>query len=400
MPMWFLPSLSGEDGTPRRWPLTRETADALAEALLCEAAERAAVIRAALVRDPVMAEWAVCRMAERERGRESISLANSARNSTSGDGGSDSPLPRSEQSTLERTAAWLATNLARELAWPSDDDFCVELPTEKNTSRGMSRRLPQLAEKVRHVELLQAEFEHRVEQLKLEALKNFAYGAGHELNNPLANIATRAQTLLKEETNPERRRRLAAINAQAFRAHEMIADLMLFARPPKLAKQNVKPRELIAAVLDKLSEDAAGRGTALRQTTADAATNSEIFADPTQLSVALRAIVMNALEAVGREGRVEVELRDCNSPPVHQSTRPPENIQIIVTDTGPGIPPDVRPHIFDPFFSGREAGRGLGFGLCKAWRIVTDHGGRIDVESEPGRGATFILTLPCAVAMN
>ena len=66
----------------------------------------------------------------------------------------------------------------------------------------------------------------------------------------------------------------------------------------------------------------------------------------------------------------------------------------MVTDTGPGISPEVRRHLFDPFYSGREAGRGLGFGLAKCWRIITDHGGQIDITSEPGRGATFVLRLP------
>jgi hypothetical protein len=66
----------------------------------------------------------------------------------------------------------------------------------------------------------------------------------------------------------------------------------------------------------------------------------------------------------------------------------------MVADNGPGIGPDVRRHLFDPFYSGREAGRGLGFGLPKCWRIARSHGGRIDVESTPGRGATFVVTLP------
>ncbi len=77
------------------------------------------------------------------------------------------------------------------------------------------------------------DFERRLEEEKLAALVELAYGASHEINNPLANIATRAQVLLREEPHPERRRMLSAIHAQAMRAHEMIADLMLFARPPR-----------------------------------------------------------------------------------------------------------------------------------------------------------------------
>src|SRR5687768_281942 len=90
-----------------------------------------------------------------------------------------------------------------------------------------------------------APFHAAVEAAKLQALYNLAYGLSHEINNPLANIATRAQTLLLEERDPERRRKLATINQQAFRAHEMIADLMLFARPPAPRLEAVDAAELV-----------------------------------------------------------------------------------------------------------------------------------------------------------
>src|SRR5487761_1093832 len=85
---------------------------------------------------------------------------------------------------------------------------------------------------------LQAEFDERLEAAKLEAMAEFAAGAGHEINNPIAVIAGRAQLLLESESNPRRRRELAVINSQAMRVYEMIADMMLFARPPmpKVAK--------------------------------------------------------------------------------------------------------------------------------------------------------------------
>jgi signal transduction histidine kinase len=69
-------------------------------------------------------------------------------------------------------------------------------------------------------------------------------------------------------------------------------------------------------------------------------------------------------------------------------------VGIVVTDDGPGILPEHRPHIFDPFYSARQAGRGLGLGLSKCWRIVGLHHGRIEVQSEPGQGACFTITLP------
>jgi C4-dicarboxylate-specific signal transduction histidine kinase len=71
-----------------------------------------------------------------------------------------------------------------------------------------------------------------------------------------------------------------------------------------------------------------------------------------------------------------------------------DGVEITVRDDGPGIAPDVLTHLFEPFFSGRQSGRGLGMGLAKCWRIVTLHGGRIDVETAPDAGTTFRIRLP------
>src|SRR5437868_15524952 len=98
------------------------------------------------------------------------------------------------------------------------------------------------------------EFSAAVEAAKLQALYNFAYGLSHEINNPLANIATRAQTLLVDEKDAERRRKLATIVQQAFRAHEMIADLMLFARPPAANLKDVDLVSLVNAVVGEVRE--------------------------------------------------------------------------------------------------------------------------------------------------
>ena len=91
------------------------------------------------------------------------------------------------------------------------------------------------------------EFLDALEAAKLDALKELAYGASHEINNPLANIAARAQTLLRDESDPERRRALEAIHQQALRAHEMISDLMLFARPPRLERGPVDVASLLCS---------------------------------------------------------------------------------------------------------------------------------------------------------
>ena len=112
-------------------------------------------------------------------------------------------------------------------------------------------------------------------------------------------------------------------------------------------------------------------------------------ADATQLAMALRAVMVNALQALGGDGEVEL----C----VSESAEDTGWARISVRDTGPGIPTQVRRHLFDPFYSGREAGRGLGFGLAKCWRVVSLHGGRIDVSSSVRQGTTISISLPIGV---
>lgn len=245
--------------------------------------------------------------------------------------------------------------------------------------------LPRLMRVLKRRNELEAQFAAALERAKLDSLKELAYGASHEINNPLANIAMRAQALLRDEPSPERRRALEAINAQAFRAHAMIADLMLFARPPALHREPCDLQHLLESAVNETRCLADEQGTELHLHPARAV---KIVADPTALTAAIIALLTNAIEALRSGGHVWVTLA-ASAPGVC-----PAGVTIQVRDDGPGIPPEIRPHIFDPFFSGREAGRGLGFGLSKCWRIVEQHGGRIEASSEVGRGSTFSLWLP------
>ena len=248
--------------------------------------------------------------------------------------------------------------------------------------------LPTYTRNLRRLHDLENQFKETLEQEKLAALGELAYGASHEINNPLANISTRAQTLLRDESDPERRRTLAIINSQAFRANEMIADMMLFARPPKLQHESVNLLTLIDAVLEELAIEAGEQGTELRRVTDE----DELLlpADPTHLSMALRALCVNSLEALGAGGHVDVVADTVNDPAVDGQNW----VRVEVRDTGPGISEEVRRHMFDPFYSGREAGRGLGLGLSKCWRVIEVHGGKIEVRSEIGKGTTFVVMLP------
>jgi hypothetical protein len=243
---------------------------------------------------------------------------------------------------------------------------------------------------------LELRFDETLEREKLESLAEFAAGAGHEINNPLTVIAGRAELLLKEEADPERRRSLALIAAQAMRVYEMIADMMLFARPPRPEFQAVELVALVDRTIEELAPAAVRHETAIRRI--GDSDPVRLDADPTQLSVALRALCQNALEALGHGGQIEIEVQgrgDCpDFRPSENGTVPLRHVTIRVRDDGPGITPEQRRHIFDPFYSARQAGRGLGLGLSKCWRIVTNHGGRIEVASQPGHGAAFTITLP------
>ena len=246
---------------------------------------------------------------------------------------------------------------------------------------GIPALLPPLTARLGRLAALEEEFAQTLETEKLESLAELAAGAGHEINNPLAIIGGRSQLLLRDEECPERQRELALIVAQVRRANEMIADMRLFSRPPEPEPEPFDLNELLGRTLGEFEEQAAQRAVELLRS--EEAEPIEIEADPVQVGIVLHALVRNALEAIGREGIVDVSVR-----------RTPGGVEISVADDGPGILPEERRHLFDPFYSARQAGRGLGFGLSKAWRIVTNHGGEITVDSEPGEGSVFMVKLP------
>lgn len=234
-----------------------------------------------------------------------------------------------------------------------------------------------------------------IEATRRDAIKEFAYGASHELNNPLANIAARAQLLLQGESRPAVRRHLVEIHSQALRASEMLSDLMVYANPPSLARSSFA----IEAWLEDISRSAAvlvgSAAHSLRFTVENRVRGGALHADRVPLTVAVLELVKNAIEAAEAAGTVQIVVDDDR--PDGQPNEAPEGlagISIRVIDDGPGVVEASREKIFDPFFSGRDAGRGIGFGLCKAWRIAQQHGGTLELaRSEPGH-TEFLLRLP------
>lgn len=224
-------------------------------------------------------------------------------------------------------------------------------------------------------------FDAAVFEARLEAVRAFAYGAGHEINNPLANIAARAQALLVDEQDPERRRKLATIVDQAFRARDMIGGLMIFARPPRPSPVDVDVREVLRPVLDVARTAADSKRIRL-----DHALPAEailVRVDPPQVSEALRALAANALEATEEGGHVTIAVAPTTT-----------GCGVTLTDDGPGMDAEAVRRAFDPFYCGRDAGRGIGLGLPKALRLIESNGGRLTVESRPGAGTRLFAELP------
>lgn len=224
------------------------------------------------------------------------------------------------------------------------------------------------------------ELDDRLRQAKLAALAEFAAGAGHEINNPLGSILICAGKLLREERDPERRRLLSTIGGQAYRIRDMIGDTILFARPPAPEREELDLAAVTRDVIGKFAEQFAAQNVLLA---GEYNVPVAISADRVQVSVVVSELLRNALQAVEHGGRVRVEVqRDDNAG------------LLAVSDNGPGLSPISREHLFDPFYSGREAGRGLGFGLSKCWRIVTQHGGEIEVGDAEGGGVRVRVRWP------
>lgn len=222
------------------------------------------------------------------------------------------------------------------------------------------------------------------DEAKLEALAEFAAGAGHEINNPLAAISGRAQLLLRGETDPQRRQALHTIGGQVDRIRDMIGDVMLFARPPEPVCEALLLGEVVAATVDRMNGP---EFDANRRITLDDGPDVPIWADRTQLHVVINSLLANSLDAAGPGGRVSITTEPL-------AAEEPPLALLSITDNGPGLTAADCEHLFDPFYSGRQAGRGLGFGLSKCWRIVSNHRGRIEVDSVPGVETTFRVFWP------
>ncbi len=224
--------------------------------------------------------------------------------------------------------------------------------------------------------------EERVRTAKLTALAEFAAGASHEINNPLAVISGQSQYLLQREIEDDLRPALESIVRQTKRIHAILTDLMQFARPPQMTRRPTDLCDVIRVAIESSRGLAAEAGVDLDHAPVPPALC--VDADPRHLQTAIGCLLRNAIEAAAPEkGWVRIRV-ECMR----------ERVYVVVEDSGPGPTAAQREHLFDPFYSGRSAGRGRGLGLPTAWRLAREHGGDVRYVPTPAGPTQFVLSLP------
>ena len=218
---------------------------------------------------------------------------------------------------------------------------------------------------------------------RLSALGELSAVLAHEIRNPLASIRGTAEILMEDRTSAESKNEfLAILVKESDRLNRVVEDFLRMARPGPISKKGCDINEELANMIALLTAQARAEKVDLQLTPSQL---PELVADAEKLRQAFMNIILNGIQASAAGGRVQV------STGFDKESR---CIEIRFSDTGPGIAAEAIEKIFEPFFTTKGSGTGLGLPITK--KIVEGHGGRLEVTSEQGRGATFKVVLPVA----
>ncbi len=250
--------------------------------------------------------------------------------------------------------------------------------------RTLEARVEEETRKVEHAQAILMARE------KMASLGKLAAAVAHEVNNPLAGILTYARLSLKElekiKCSPESReevsQNLRIIERESRRCGNLMRNLLTFARQ---TSPNRQPTEIQALILDALTLIRhRAELQSIRIETKVEEGLPQLLCDPDQIRQVILALLVNAVEAMPSGGQLEIAAQKDSA----------GGVQLRVKDSGEGISPDVLPQIFEPFFTTKQDRLGTGLGLAIAHSALEQHGGSITVETGPGEGTMFVVTLP------
>jgi two-component system sensor histidine kinase HydH len=217
---------------------------------------------------------------------------------------------------------------------------------------------------------------------RMAALGQLAAGVAHEIRNPLTSVQLLVQTAIRDPAaGGLDAHDLDLIDAELGRIEESLRTFLDYARPPRPERVACDPAAVVRDALNLTRSKAEQSHVEVRFT--PPAEPVALCADPRQLRQVVVNLVLNALDAMPAGGTLDVA-----------AAAVPGGVELTVTDTGPGISPDILPRLFEPFATGKETGLGLGLVVSK--RIVEDHGGSIAGANRPAGGARFAVRLPLA----
>ncbi|MFO0736524.1 MAG: HAMP domain-containing sensor histidine kinase [Labilithrix sp.] len=228
---------------------------------------------------------------------------------------------------------------------------------------------------------------------RLSTVGLLASGLAHELGTPLNVISLRAKAIARgRSTGSQAQEAATSIEQQASRVTQLVRQLLDFARRKTPDRAVVTIASVAERASDLVGTVATGRQVRIE---VDVPPSLTVLGDAVQLEQVLTNIVLNAVQVVGAGGRVRIGGDSVEAtPPVYLGGNARAHVRVTVMDDGPGIAPDVLPHVFEPFFTTKDVGEGTGLGLAVCYGIVRDHGGWIDVESAPGRGTKVMVYVP------
>ena len=299
--------------------------------------------------------------------------------------------PYTQEDAMELIARAYAGEQLR-IEWPSrskDGTIRWHEVFVKRASIGGEDRILVLAcdidDKKRSAEELARQRESLYQREKLAALGSLLAGVAHELNNPLSVVVARA-VLLEEQGNPATQAAAQKIRTAAERCARIVRTFLAMARQQQPERGPVAMNDVVAAALDIT-------GYAVRTSSIDVTHDLAddlplIHADADQLHQVLLNLIINAQQSLQeRPGPRTIRIASSFDAPT-------DTVRVTVADNGPGIPEAVRARIFEPYFTTKPVGVGLGVGLAVSLGIVEAHGGTLTVECPPSGGARFTIALP------